>query len=172
MNSNVQIILFIILGISVITAIVLPLVNRSGLQGIQGIQGIPGTTGACPDSCPAGKQGIKGIQGIQGIPGTTGACPDSCPPGKQGIKGIQGIQGIQGKQGIEGKQGAGLTKEDRTRFIKHNDKINIKSKDGLFLNNCGSDPNAPCAKTLGGTAHYVSTYDKDPDGNQWTISNQ
>ena len=169
MNSNVQIILFIILGISVIIAIVLPLVNGSGPQGIQGIQGIQGTTGACPDSCPPGKQGI---QGIQGIPGTTGACPDSCPPGIQGKEGKEGIQGIQGKEGIQGIQGAGITKEDRKLFIKHGDKINMKSKDGLFLNNCGSDPNAPCAKTLGGTAHYVSTYDKDPDGNQWTISNQ
>ena len=139
MNSNVQIILFIILGISVIIAIVLPLVNGSGISG---------TTGACPDSCPPG---IQGKQGIQGKPG------------------IQGIQGIQGKEGI---QGAGITKEDRKLFIKHGDKINIKSKDGLFLNNCGSDPNAPCAKTLGGTAHYVSTYDKDPEGSQWTISNQ
>jgi hypothetical protein len=166
MNSNVQIILFIILGISVIIAIVLPLVNGSGPQGIQGIQG---TTGACPDSCPPGKQGI---QGIQGIPGTTGACPDSCPPGIQGKEGKEGIQGIQGKEGIQGIQGAGITKEDRKLFIKHGDKINMKSKDGLFLNNCGSDPNAPCAKTLGGTAHYVSTYDKDPEGNQWTISNQ
>jgi len=166
MNSNVQIILFIILGISVIIAIVLPLVNGSGPQGIQGIQGIQGTTGACPDSCPPGKQGI------QGIPGTTGACPDSCPPGIQGKEGKEGIQGIQGKEGIQGIQGAGITKEDRKLFIKHGDKINMKSKDGLFLNNCGSDPNAPCAKTLGGTAHYVSTYDKDPDGNQWTISNQ
>ena len=168
MNSNVKI-LFLILGISVIIAIVLPLVNGSGPQGIQGIQGIQGTTGACPDSCPPGKQGI---QGIQGIPGTTGACPDSCPPGIQGKEGKEGIQGIQGKEGIQGIQGAGITKEDRKLFIKHGDKINMKSKDGLFLNNCGSDPNAPCAKTLGGTAHYVSTYDKDPDGNQWTISNQ
>ena len=168
MNSNVTI-LFIILGISVIIAIVLPLVNGSGPQGIQGIQGIQGTTGACPDSCPPGKQGI---QGIQGIPGTTGACPDSCPPGIQGKEGKEGIQGIQGKEGIQGIQGAGITKEDRKLFIKHGDKINMKSKDGLFLNNCGSDPNAPCAKNLGGTAHYVSTYDKDPEGSQWTISNQ
>ena len=51
MNSNVQIILFIILGISVLIAIVIPLVNRP----------------ACPDSCPAGEQGKQGKQGKQGL---------------------------------------------------------------------------------------------------------
>jgi len=55
MNSNVQIILFIILGISVLIAIVIPLVNRP----------------ACPDSCPAGEQGKQGKQGKQGEQGLT-----------------------------------------------------------------------------------------------------
>ena len=27
-----------------------------------------------------------------------------------------------------------------------------------------------CLDTKGGTAHYVSAYDKDPAGSQWTIN--
>ena len=98
MDEKVQIIIFIILGISVLIAIVIPLVNTSGQA-------------KTAEALKLAKAAIK--------------------PG---------------------------------------DKINIKSKDGLFLNNCGNDPNAPCAKNLGGTAHYVSTYDQDPEGSQWTIN--
>tara|TARA_B110000196_G_C20869629_1_gene531406 strand:- start:39 stop:461 length:423 start_codon:yes stop_codon:yes gene_type:complete len=53
--------------------------------------------------------------------------------------------------------------------IGNGDTINIVAKSGLFLNNCGSDPNAPCLDTKGGTAHYVSTYNNNASGNQWTI---
>ena len=56
------------------------------------------------------------------------------------------------------------------RAVMDGDKINMKSRFGLFLNNCGSDPNAPCRETIGGTAHYVSAYDKDPEGSKWTIN--
>ena len=98
MDEKVQIIIFIILGISVLIALVIPLVNTSGQA--------------------------KTAEALK------------------------------------------LAKA----AIKHGDKINIMADDGLFLNNCGNDPNAPCLDTKEGTAHYVSTYDKDPAGSQWTIN--
>ena len=55
------------------------------------------------------------------------------------------------------------------RCIKNGDKIQIVAREGLFLNSCGADLNAPCVKTQGGTAQYVSTYNKNPEGSLWTI---
>ena len=55
------------------------------------------------------------------------------------------------------------------RCIKNGDKIQIMAREGLLLNSCGADLNAPCVKTQGGTAQYVSTYNKNPEGSLWTI---
>ena len=49
--------------------------------------------------------------------------------------------------------------------IKNGDKIKIMAHTGFFLNNCGSDPDAPC-----GGSHYVSSSPAaTPENNQWTI---
>jgi hypothetical protein len=108
-----------ILSIEGGNSVILPIsggsVGPQGPAGATGPQGIQGATGAVGPQGPAGNDGQDGTNGVdgqdgatgpQGIQGVTGAIGPQGPAGTDGQDGINGVDGQDGAPGPQGIQGA------------------------------------------------------------------